>query len=82
MNKETLEYDNNGNISIVRTNLMNQEGYTGYCGNSWEEQNKKGCNMPRTKWIPELNQFQCPKCGWISEYPKEFIDKYKLKWSK
>lgn len=77
-----LEYDNEGNLSIVRTNLMNEENYTGYCGNSWDEQKKKGCDMPRTKWDAELNQFKCPKCGYVSAFPKEFIDKYKLKWNK
>ena len=41
-----LEYDNDGNLSIVRTNLMNEENYSGYCGNSWDEQKKKGCDMP------------------------------------
>ena len=77
-----LEYDNEGNLSIVRTNLMNEENYTVYCGNSWNEQKKKGCDMPRTKWDAELNQFKCPKCGYVSAFPKEFIDRYKLKWNK
>lgn len=81
MRKENLEYVD-GTISIVRSNLMNEPGYTGYCGNSYIEQNKKGCGMPRTKWVPELNQFKCPGCGWVSQYPKEFIDRYKAKWNK
>ena len=34
--------------------MMNEKGYAGYCGNSWNEQKKKGCDMPRTKWISEL----------------------------
>jgi hypothetical protein len=80
--KEYLEYNETGEFSTVRTNLMNQEGYAGYCGNSWDEQKKKNCDMPRTRWAPEIGQFKCPKCGWISQYPKEFIDKYKLKWNK
>lgn len=52
-----LEYDNDGNLSFVRTILMNEENYRGYCGISWNEHKKKGCDIPRTKWIPELNQF-------------------------
>jgi len=82
MKKETLEYDDNGNLSVVRTNLMNQEAYTGYCGNSWAEQAKKGCDMPRTEWVPELNQFKCSKCGWVSQYPADFIKRYKDYWGK
>ena len=62
--------------TTVRNNLMNQEGYTGYCG---DFHCKAG--MPRTKWSSELNQFKC-KCGWISQYPKDFIERYKLKWNK
>ena len=81
MRTENLEYVN-GTLSIVRSNLMNEANYTCYCGNSYIEQKKKGCDMLRTKWIPELNQFRCPKCGWVSQYPKEFIDRYKAKWNK
>ncbi len=77
---KVLEYDTDGNISIVRTNLMNEQGYTGYCGNSWAEQKKKGCDMPRTRWVAELNQFRCPQCGWISQYPMDFITRYKERW--
>lgn len=77
-----LEYDDEGQLSIVRTNLMNQQGYVGYCGNSWNEQRKKGCDMPRTKWNPELNQFECPKCGWVSQFPSDFIARYKERWAK
>lgn len=80
--KRELEYHNEGNVSTVRTNLMNEEGYTGYCGNSWAEQKKKGCDMPRTKWVAELSQFCCPKCGWVSQYPSDFITRYKERWGK
>lgn len=67
--------------NVVRENLMNEPGYTGYCGNLWSEQKRKGCDMPRTKWVPELSQFRCPKCGWFSQYPKDFIDRYIQKWN-
>jgi len=77
-----IELDSDGFRNIVRTNLMNEPNYSGYCGNSWDEQKKKGCDMPRTKWIAELNQFRCPKCGWVSQYPKDFIERYKKRWSK
>jgi hypothetical protein len=82
MKRDVLEYDNDGNLSIVRTNLINQQGYTGYCGNSWNEQKRKGCDMPRTKWDAELNQFRCPKCGWVSQFPSDFIKRYRERWGK
>lgn len=69
-------------LTIVRENLMTREGYTGYCGNAWDEQKKNNCDMPRTKWIPELNQFRCHKCGWVSQFPDDFIQRYKQKWNK
>ena len=68
-------------LTIVRENLMNEKDYTGYCGNSWTEQKNKGCDMPRTEWVSELNQFRCPKCGWVSKYPDDFISRYKERWS-
>ena len=77
-----LEYDSEGHVSTVRTNLMNEEGYTGYCGNSWTEQKKKGCDMPRTTWDNKLNQFTCPKCKCVSQYPTHFITQYKERWNK
>ena len=61
---------------IVRKNLMNQEGYTPYCGRS-------DCKIgiPRSSWSNKRQQFIC-WCGWISEFPKDFIDKYKERWGK
>lgn len=61
---------------VVRHNLLNQVNYTPYCGNKWSV----GCSMPRTRWNGE--QFVCPECGFTSEYPKVFIEYYKLKWNK
>lgn len=69
-------------MSIVRNNLMNERNYTGYCGNNWIEQKKLGCDMTRTVWDSKLEQFVCPKCGWTSKYPREFILRYKSKWNK
>lgn len=68
--------------SIVRENLMNEKGYTGYCGSEL-------C-LPRTDYSPQRwprtvfhgEQFVCPKCSWVSEFPKDFIDRYKKKWNK
>jgi hypothetical protein len=59
--------------SIVRKNLMNEEGYTPYCG-------KINCshNMPRTTF--NGSQFKC-SCGWVSEFPLDFIIEYKKKWN-
>lgn len=59
--------------SIVRDNLMTQEGYSPYCGNG------SNCrySMPRTFFNGK--QFDC-KCGWVSSFPPEFIKEYKEKW--
>lgn len=62
--------------SIVRENLMTEKGYTGYCG---DFDCKKG--MPRTRWNAKLGQFVC-SCGWVSQYPNDFINRYKEKWGK
>ena len=61
--------------SIVRKNLMERQGYTPYCGNMDD------CiaNAPRSKWDKEKEQFIC-RCGWVSSFPKDFIEKYKSKW--
>lgn len=57
--------------SFVRNNLMTRPGYSPYCGNM--------CGaMPRTEF--NGTQFECPCCGWVSEFPKDFINKYKKKW--
>lgn len=77
-----IEYDNEGYISTVRTNMMNDQYYSGYCGNSWTEQKRLHCDMPRTRWNPHLKQFYCPKCGWVSQYPEDFIKRYKAQWKK
>ncbi|MES2379727.1 MAG: hypothetical protein V4538_01710 [Bacteroidota bacterium] len=63
-------------ISVVRYNLMNQEGYTPYCGNDT-------CIllMHRTTWNIDTAQFEC-KCGWRSQFPSRFIARYKARWNK
>ena len=58
-------------MSIVRENLMTRPGYTPYCGNGH-------CSMPRTNWTG--GQFKCPYCGWVSQFPADFIAEYKAKW--
>ena len=59
-------------MTIVRKNLMEQKNYSPYCGGDscWE--------MPRTVFNGE--QFVCRQCGWVSRFPKKFIDEYKEKW--
>jgi hypothetical protein len=59
--------------TIVRQNLMTVKGYTPYCGND-------AClfRAPRTTF--DGSQFICG-CGWVSQLPKEFIIRYKTKWS-
>lgn len=58
-------------VSVVRRNLMTVPGYSPYCGAMCRV-------MPRTRFNGE--QFVCPCCGWVSSFPKEFIDEYKKKW--
>ena len=65
-------------FSVVRNNLMNQEGYSPYCGNDIARNEINGCDNPRTVFNGE--QFVCPHCNWISQFPKEFILMYKEKW--
>ena len=62
--------------TIVRENLMTREGYSPYCGSNWYDR----CFNPRTKF--NGSQFVCPKCGWQSNFPQDFIDRYKNKWNK
>lgn len=66
--------------TIVRENLMTVEGYSGYCPNPIARNKINGCNNPRTVFDGE--QFTCPICGWRSQYPKEFIERYKQRWNK
>ncbi len=61
-------------MSIVRENLMNEAGYTPYCGNETCK-----ARWPRTKFNGK--QFQCC-CGWTSRFEIKFIEEYKAKWRK
>lgn len=61
--------------SVVRENLMNEPGYTPYCGAMCRE-------MPRTRWDAAKQQFTCPYCGWTSQFPYDFIMRYRRKWNK
>jgi hypothetical protein len=58
-------------MSTVRRNLLNELGYTPYCGND-------GCywRWPRTKF--DGAQFVC-RCGWRSGFEAEFIETYKAR---
>lgn len=60
--------------SIVRENLMTEKDYTPYCGHD-----RCLFRMPRTKWSALKQQFTCT-CGWVSSFPKDFIERYKKKW--
>lgn len=72
-NEEQTQDDSES--TVVRINLMKDKTYSPYCGS---DNCKKG--MPRTRWSASLNQFMC-SCGWVSEFPKSFILKYKSKWN-
>lgn len=60
--------------TIVRQNLMDKLGYTPFCGSPT-------CNLhsPRTTWDMGKKQFTCG-CGWVSEFPDEFIERYLQRW--
>jgi len=61
-------------MSIVRRNLMEQQGYSPYCG-----ADRCRHTWPRTSFDGE--QFKC-RCGWRSGFEPEFIAEYKAKWGK
>lgn len=63
--------------SIVRSNLMQDKLYRPYCGNGLTYGSKIPCSAPRVKWDFKLNQFICPECGWVSQFPDDFIARYK-----
>ena len=63
--------------SIVRSNLLTQDGYTPYCGGG-ESEARTVCRMPRTVWDGE--QFKCPLCRWRSAFPADFIARYRAAW--
>ena len=58
-------------VSTVKQNIMNDKYYTPYCGAMCKV-------MPRTVRVGD--QFRCPSCGWVSEYPEDFIAEYNKKW--
>jgi len=64
--------------TVVRENLMTEPGYTPYCGAPM----KSRCTMPRTIWDPKLNQFKCSHCSFVTEFPADFIERYRVKWNK
>jgi len=68
--------------SIVRENLMKEEHYSPYCGDNLCKPKIPGSTdrWPRTQFDGE--QFKCPKCGWVSGFPKDFIEQYKKHWKK
>ena len=59
--------------TLIEQNLMNQKGYSPYCGTI------NNCTFPRTRF--NGLQFKCPCCHWTSNFPKEFIKGYKEKWN-
>jgi len=60
-------------MSIVKENLMTRIGYTPYCG----KEGKCFYQWPRMEF--DGKQFFC-RCGYRTQFPEEFIQKYKEKW--
>lgn len=64
--------------SIVRHNLLTDPLYRPYCGNHATNQlSSSYCYNPRTIYREVDGQFICPHCKWISQFPADFIAKYK-----
>ncbi len=59
--------------TIVRQNLIENKDYLPYCGN-----NLYKCTNPRTVKTGLLI-LKCPECGWESEFPEDFVKRYKEK---
>jgi rubredoxin len=59
--------------TIVRQNLMDDPNYRPYCGNM------DNCYNPRTQYRPIDGQFICPNCKWISQFPADFVARYRAK---
>lgn len=57
----------------MQEKLLNTEGYAPYCGNN------ECPTMPRARFNGK--QFYCPCCGWVSQFPEDFIEAYKEKWN-
>lgn len=60
-------------MSLIRDNLMNERGYSPYCG-----ADRCPATWPRTRF--DGSQFKCV-CGWRSGFDAEFIAEYKAKWA-
>ena len=67
--------------TVIRENLMTQEGYSPYCGSDIPRDFVNGCDNPRTKYNSKLNQFVCPHCGFTTRFAPDFIKRYKEKWN-
>lgn len=64
--------------STVRTNMIKDVRYRPYCGSVIPSHpNYLFCSSPRTNWDSKLSQMRCRECGWISEFPDDFIQRYK-----
>lgn len=73
LNVENIEYHENGEVSIVRTNMMKDANYVPYCGEAY-------C-MLRMQWDSQISQMKCC-CGYVTAFPLSFIKRYKKKHNK
>lgn len=62
--------------TTVRENLMTVPNYSPYCGNDKCKFTLWSSSNPRTKF--NGSQFVCPSCGWTSQFPEDFINRYKV----
>ena len=61
--------------TIIRQNMMDDKNYRPYCG---AERCSGG--WPRMIQMDNL-QFRCPSCGFNTQIDKDFIDRYRDRWS-
>ena len=61
-------------MSLIKRNLMEQQGYSPYCG-------AERCYLTWPRTLFDGKQFTC-RCGGRSGFEPEFIAEYKTKWGK
>lgn len=69
-NQWGFEFDEEGEFSQVRTNMMKDKNYTPYC-----------MKCPRLQRFGKFNgkQMVCPRCNTETQFPFEFIERFKSK---
>lgn len=59
--------------TIVRQNMIDDKNYRPYC--------MKCSGLQRMNIRLDNLQLQCPKCKSITQFPSDFVNRYKTKWN-